>query len=152
MKKSLEKITSSNLSLEKEQSKKYRYLKEKFNSLVDRSSEYESDLTNYSQKINELNSIINELHADKNTLRQKCMTKNKEFEALYREFSKHKEESDLKIIKSNAEIEKLTINLKEVENKYQKEREINRNLEKYNAKLLEENELVIQEKLSFKSM
>lgn len=150
-KKSLEKITTNNMSFENEQTKKYRNLKEKFHSLIEKKNDFEAEITDYSNKINEQTATISHLQAEKQDLRQKYISKNKDYEKLYREFSKYKEENELNLIKTNAEFEKLVINFKELEKKYHREREINKNLENYNSKLLEENDLVIQEKMSAKS-
>lgn len=80
------------------------------------------------------------------------MNKTKEYEKLYREFCKFKEENDLISIRNKSDIERLNIALQDLENKYLKEREINKNLEKYNAQLLEENEILMQEKMNAKSL
>lgn len=89
---------------------------------------------------------MNGLEGEKQALRQKYLAKNKDFERLYKEFGRHKEENELKGIRLGSEVEKMGVAMKELERKYLKEREIGQNLERYNRKLLEENEIVVQER------
>lgn len=147
----MEKISSTNLSFENEQNKKYRYLKEKYHQLAEKKNDWEAEINDYISKIQEQNAIIAQIQEEKQDLLHSYNKKNKDYEKLYRELCKNKEESDLNLIKSKSECEKLVTNFRELEKKFQKEREINQNLENYNSKLLEENEIVTQEKLNAKS-
>jgi len=148
----LEKINSNNASFENERNKKYRNLKEKYNSIAEKKNDFEAELHNFENQINEKSSLISSLQAEKQDICKRFITKNKEYEKLYREFCKNKEETEFNQLKSKAEIERLHLDRKELEKRFFKEKEINKNLENYNSQLLEENEILMQEKISAKSL
>lgn len=142
----------NNASFENEQNKKYRNLKEKFHEIIDKKTNWEDDVKGMSRQIEEQTSLISKLQLEKQEYRKKLITKTKEFEKLHRDLCKNQEENDIYSLKSKAEMEKLNITLQDLEKKYLKEREINKNLENYNSKLLEENEILMQEKIKAKSL
>ena len=118
--------------------------------MIEKKTECESEVANCRMQINEQNDLISHFQEEKQDLKKRLISKNKEYEKLYKEFFKINEDHGISVLKGNAEIEKLSLALKEIEKKFTKEKEINKNLDNYNSKLLEENELLIQEKINSK--
>ena len=115
--KSLEKINYNNASFENEQNQKYKSLKQKFQILKEKKQELENEVFSSTNQLNEQNILLSKLQNEKQEIRKRFMSKNKEFEKLYRDFCKIKEESELNHVKSNAETEKLHMALQETEKK-----------------------------------
>lgn len=120
--------------------------------MKEKKQELENETVTFTNQINEQNISLYKLQNENQEIRKRYMSKSKEFDKLYRDFCKMKEESDLGALKNNAENEKLNLALKETEKKLFKEKEINKNLESYNSKLFEENEILMQEKQAAKSL